>query len=398
MAKTQFGNPIFIDMESSYQLTRISLSDQDYTEEYIQNLAFEHPECIPVSEIDKGYEGLIPVCTELRTPAGYADILYVTRNGKLCIVEAKLWRNPEARRKVIGQILDYAKELSAWGYDDLQREVSRALKQTGNVLFELAKAKDSSIDEAEFVDGVTQSLSRGEFLLIILGDGIREGAAGIAEFLETVGKLQFTFGLVEIAVYQLRGDERIIQPRVLAKTIEIGRYIIENKASSGSIEVISGAEEESEVSQSSAKDFYADFWPEWLDALQLDDPSQPIAKPTVRGNVFFSMPSTSCQAWITVWMLRSKNQVGAFLTFDRGNVAQSIYESLEEQKEEIESEFGEKLDWQFEGDGKYSISARKQFIDVRSDEERQAIKNYLGDIVNRMVNVFRPRLAKISKL
>ncbi len=34
------------------------------------------------------------------------------------LVEAKLWRNPEARRKVIGQILDYAKELSRWNYED----------------------------------------------------------------------------------------------------------------------------------------------------------------------------------------------------------------------------------------------------------------------------------------
>ena len=67
---------------------------------------------------------------DLNTPVGLLDILMVTPNGKLVIIETKLWRNPEARRKVIAQILDYAKELSRWNYEDLQRELNRRLKTT----------------------------------------------------------------------------------------------------------------------------------------------------------------------------------------------------------------------------------------------------------------------------
>jgi hypothetical protein len=94
------------------------------------------------------------------------------------IVEAKLWRNPEARRKVIGQILDYAKELSRWDYQDLQREISRATGRKGNVLYDLVKDQHPTITEAEFVDDVTRTLAKGRYLLLILGDGIREGVAG----------------------------------------------------------------------------------------------------------------------------------------------------------------------------------------------------------------------------
>jgi hypothetical protein len=47
------------------------------------------------------------------------DIFMVTPSGLPVLVECKLWRNPEGRREVIGQILDYAKELSRWSSSDL---------------------------------------------------------------------------------------------------------------------------------------------------------------------------------------------------------------------------------------------------------------------------------------
>ena len=48
----------------------------DYNEAFIQKLAFDHPNCLPINEIDCAYEGLIPVCCELNTPAGPLDILF----------------------------------------------------------------------------------------------------------------------------------------------------------------------------------------------------------------------------------------------------------------------------------------------------------------------------------
>ena len=57
------------------------------------------------------FTGPVPICTELSTPAGAIDNFMVTPSGLPVLVECKLWRNPEGRREVIGQILDYAKEL-----------------------------------------------------------------------------------------------------------------------------------------------------------------------------------------------------------------------------------------------------------------------------------------------
>jgi hypothetical protein len=104
------------------------------TEADIQALVHAHPGSLPIAEIDPMFAGAVPVCTELNTPAGAIDNLLITPSGLPVLVECKLWRNPEGRREVVGQILDYAKELTRWSSSDLQREVSRRLKRDGNPL------------------------------------------------------------------------------------------------------------------------------------------------------------------------------------------------------------------------------------------------------------------------
>ena len=86
----------------------------------LQDLLFRYPQTLPIDTIDAAYAGAVPICKELTLPAGYADALYVNQLGRLTLAEFKLWRNPQARREVIGQILDYAKDLASWGYEDLQ--------------------------------------------------------------------------------------------------------------------------------------------------------------------------------------------------------------------------------------------------------------------------------------
>ncbi len=196
-------------------------------ESTLQDLLFRHPQTLPIASIDAAYAGAVPVCRELSTQAGYVDALYVNPQGCLTLAEFKLWRNPQARREVIGQILDYAKEIATWNYEDLQREVSRTLKRTGNVLHELVRAADPEVDEAAFVDNVTRHLRRGEFLLLIIGDGIREGVESIVDFIQQHSGLHFNLALIEVALYRDTHDQVIVQPRILARTELVRRVVYE---------------------------------------------------------------------------------------------------------------------------------------------------------------------------
>ena len=102
-------------------LERIPLASSGRNEAWLRDFLLQHPEALPAAEIDLAYADPIPVCREMSTPAGPIDAVFVNARGALIIVECKLWRNPQARREVVGQILDYAKELARWHYEDLQR-------------------------------------------------------------------------------------------------------------------------------------------------------------------------------------------------------------------------------------------------------------------------------------
>jgi hypothetical protein len=117
--------------------------------------------CLPIAEIDALFSGAVPICTELNTPAGPIDNFMVTPSGLPVLVECKLWRNPEARREVVSQILDYAKELSRWSSSDVQREVNRRLKRGGNLLLDMVRAANPEVDEQQFNDSLTANLRRG---------------------------------------------------------------------------------------------------------------------------------------------------------------------------------------------------------------------------------------------
>ena len=112
-------------------------------ESTLRDLLFRFPESLPIAVIDASYSGAVPICRELATPAGYVDALFVNSHGRMTLAEFKLWRNPQARREVIGQILDYAQALARWSYEDLQREVSKAVGKKGIVLFELIRGECS---------------------------------------------------------------------------------------------------------------------------------------------------------------------------------------------------------------------------------------------------------------
>ena len=202
-----------------------------YDENWLQRLLFETPELLPIGEIDPAFAPAVPLCRELRTAAGSIDLAYVSEQGLLSIVECKLWRNPDARREAVSQILDYAKEISRWSYEELNDAVLRAAKrpEDANTLFDLVQKQNDTIDEQTFVDDVTRNLQSGRFLLLVVGDGIREGVERIADYLKQSAGIRFTFGLVELAIFDMPDESAggiIVEPRVLARTFEIERVVV----------------------------------------------------------------------------------------------------------------------------------------------------------------------------
>ena len=175
---------------------------------------------------DPAFGPLISVCTELPTRAGRIDNLFVSSNGRLTLVECKLWRNQQARREVVAQILDYAKEIATWSYSDLQKNINFRTGKSGNHLFKLVEAQHPDIREPAFIDDVETALRQGKFMLLIAGDGIKADVKALTELIDRQSTAAFTFGMVAVAMFQATDHSILLQPRLLASTVLIERTVV----------------------------------------------------------------------------------------------------------------------------------------------------------------------------
>jgi hypothetical protein len=242
MGETQYGLPLIVDnfsAGSARGLRRVRFeksNGEGYSERWIQKLVSQYPNVLPIEQIEPALTPVVPICMELPLASGYVDNLFATPDGDLIVGETKLYRNPEARREVVAQIIDYAKDFSALSYEKLSESIRKAEAPNGNgghpaaSLYETVASfgGGQELIEERFIDAVSRNLERGRFLLLVIGDGIQQGTENIAAFLQQHAGMHFTFGLVELAVFELPGDMGgyLVQPRVIAKTRNIDRGIV----------------------------------------------------------------------------------------------------------------------------------------------------------------------------
>lgn len=223
------GAPKRVQGDSVTAYERVPLDDYWMQEHRLQKLLDKHPDLVPVNEFGSAWGPLVSLGREIQVSAGSIDNLFVSPTGELTLVETKLWRNPEARRVVVAQILDYAAALSRLSYDELDKRVKRqeggqSIRQRVEIAY-----TDRADDEARFIDTVARNLGSGSMLLLIIGDGIREDLEDIAGLLQRDPGLRFQVGLVELRFYRSPGstNDHLVVPQVVGRSREIARTVIE---------------------------------------------------------------------------------------------------------------------------------------------------------------------------
>jgi len=136
------------------RLNRVPFTEKLFEEGWLQELIRANPGLLPVAEIEPVFAPLVSIGREVPTDVGAIDNLYLSPQGYLAIVETKLWRNPEARREVLGQVIDYAKEVASWSYEQLEDQGSRL-----SILDTLRSVEPiDEADEAALVDTISRNL------------------------------------------------------------------------------------------------------------------------------------------------------------------------------------------------------------------------------------------------
>lgn len=169
----------------------------------LQRLVVESPELV-------GASASVVALPEFSLPnAGYVDVLLVDLDGTITLVEAKLNRNPEIRRAVVGQLLGYAGALWGMSYDDLDRVVR---SRTGSSLVDRATgiAGEDEFDVEDFRARVASNLAEGAFRLVFAVDEITEDLKRAVEYLNSHTAVSLEVVVLEFGYARVEGIEILL--------------------------------------------------------------------------------------------------------------------------------------------------------------------------------------------
>ena len=184
---------------------------QDYLEEY--------PTLIPLADIVEGASDLICIGREVSAGSGSIDLLCIDQDGLLTVVETKLRRNREARREVIGQIIEYASYVSQWTADNVYRIANEYFAKSIRVP-QNYKGKTLETIMQEIVGGdflsedlrakIGQNLGDGRIRLIIAVDELIEPLRATVTFLNSHSN--FDVLLLQVTDFQESEAKKVLVP------------------------------------------------------------------------------------------------------------------------------------------------------------------------------------------
>lgn len=166
---------------------RCTAKDLALPESWLRDAIAADPELVigPCRSARLDDDDWYPWQTEFPTEVGSIDVLLVSTQGRLAIVETKLASNPENRRKVLAQTLDYLSHLD----EALDKERPAIPIENGEPVAEL--------------DDIVEKLSQGDVLVIIASDEIDSRVAKLGRTLLARNlNQQWDLALVDVALYR----------------------------------------------------------------------------------------------------------------------------------------------------------------------------------------------------
>lgn len=397
-------------LDSSGQLfERVRFGENALDEAWLRDTICAEPDLIPLAEAFPGTGGVSTVCTEMPLGDGAStlslDVFGMTPDGRPVLVECKLWRNPEARRKVVAQILEYSALLRTLSYGSLEARLKRKLGWTGeNPLYHHVRTKFPGIDQIAFTDGVTQNLESGNFLLLIAGDGIRTDAQTLVRLLKETG-LVGSLTMMEIKLWRDPTTNTFFAAPTIPTRVDVERYRVYLGSDNRPIEFESsekGATDHGEGARDGDESRRRDpqamadekaFWTDLLNDLSFDNPEQDLPVYRYPNHARAPLPSPARRL---VLYRTKKGQIGVFIVVEHDDKGQDLVDALLGQIDEIQEEM--ELPVQAADPADRSGTTFKTSTSLKTDvndlEQRQA--EWLRMASNRMVNAFRPRIDQFN--
>jgi len=236
----------------------------EHSEDWLQRYLATHAELLPTRDL----EGISSKLRLIGRELGGMDLLFMDERGLLTVVETKLAENPEARREVVSQLLDYAAQLAKLDVVELCRligsmsgskaiqglaplqELSKVLHRRlvsgspGSEAEEAAKAalasyvlhnqvsesaEFSQIDQS-FLRRVDSMLAEGSFRLMAVTYEVSQKLLDLLNYTNATARRGRQLVAVELSIQDLEGGRYFVPHLVGAPSLLSPAYYREEKA------------------------------------------------------------------------------------------------------------------------------------------------------------------------
>jgi len=214
---------LLMEGENIIFLPRISVSKGflgKTLEDALQTILEKHPQIIPGRQINSSDPPKFVLLRREKPVGGLSlDHLYVDDKGVLTLLETKLFQNPESRREVVGQIIEYgAYAFKNWKINDLKEDAQNYWSKRGKQLDDIiAETFGDDLEIESFWMDVSKNLQQGKIRLLIAGDEIRSKVKRMIEYLNREMQNAEVLGL-EFKFYGNKNRKIVVVPVVIGQT------------------------------------------------------------------------------------------------------------------------------------------------------------------------------------
>jgi hypothetical protein len=209
---------------------RCSAKELGLEEAWLRDAIFAAPDLVigPCRAAGLTEDEWYPWQREYKVEVGKIDVLLLSSQGRVAVVETKLATNPELRRRVLAQALDYLTHL-ADSFEDSMPEIP----------------KDENGEPVADRDDIRESVAQGDMLVIIASDQVDPRAAKLSSTLLSDHLVkQWDLALIDLALYRPVDDppgRYVIIPHVRnlieSEPRQVVRVIVEGETPSARVEI-----------------------------------------------------------------------------------------------------------------------------------------------------------------
>ncbi|NMC18730.1 MAG: hypothetical protein GYA38_10120 [Chloroflexi bacterium] len=207
----------------------VEMSEQPYhSEDLLQELLAKYPNLMAGDQIDDtnprrwlliSREAALP-SEENGANRWSVDHLFLDQDAIPTIVEVKKSSNTDVRRKVVGQMLDYAANAVVyWPIDEIQKMFEATCRQQGiDPQLKIEEFLNASDDQEVFWQKAKANLLEGKIRMLFVADEIPVELRRIVEFLNSQ---MYRAEVLAVEIKQFVGqNQRSLIPRVIGQTEE----------------------------------------------------------------------------------------------------------------------------------------------------------------------------------